>query len=55
MTPSQQAKAQGLKNLAKVVKATNTSNQTLHSWAKHKPELFEIVLIGTKEKLNKEK
>jgi len=46
MKPSQQAKEHGLKNLAEVIKKTGVSNQTLHNWAKHKPELFKIVLIG---------
>jgi len=46
MTPSQQAKAAGLKNLRQVQQLTGQSAQTLGNWAKHKPELFRIVLIG---------
>lgn len=46
LTPSQQAKAAGLKNLRQVQQLTGQSAQTLGNWAKHKPELFRIVLIG---------
>lgn len=51
MTPSQQAKAAGLKSLAVVVEKTGVSYQTLTNWAKNKPELFKIVLLGCKAKL----
>jgi hypothetical protein len=46
MTPSQQAKNQGLASLAQVSKLTKQSPQTLTNWHKHKPELFAIVLLG---------
>ena len=46
MTPSQQAKKAGLKSLAQVSELTGVSIQTLSNWAKDKPELFEIVLLG---------
>ena len=50
MTASQQAKAEGLKNLSQVSKMTGQSLQTLSNWAKNKPELFKIVLLGCKAK-----
>ena len=46
MTPSQQAKAAGLKSLAVVVEMTGVSYQTLSNWHKNKPELFAVVLAG---------
>jgi hypothetical protein len=46
MTPSQQAKEAGLKNLLQVQKLTSVSAQTLTNWHKDKPELFKIVLLG---------
>ena len=46
MTASQQAKAAGLKSLAQVSELTGVSFQTLNNWAKHKPQLFEAVLLG---------
>ena len=49
MTPSQQAKEAGLKNLREVQDITGQSAQTLTNWQKHKPELFKIVLIGCAE------
>lgn len=51
MTPSQQAKAEGLKSLSRVAEMTGQSLQTLSNWAKNKPELFKIVLLGCKAKL----
>ena len=51
MTPSQQAKAEGLKSLSQASKMTDQSLQTLSNWAKNKPELFKIVLLGCKAKL----
>lgn len=48
MTPSQQARSIGLKSLAQVTRATDTSKQTLQNWHKYKPRLFNIVLIGVK-------
>jgi hypothetical protein len=46
MTPSQQAKAKGLKSLSEVSRMTDTSLQTLNNWAKSKPKLFNIILEG---------
>ena len=54
MTPSQQAKAAGLKNLAVVVEMTGVSYQTLLNWHKNKPRLFAVVLMGCK-KINSDK
>lgn len=51
MTPSQQAKAEGLKSLSQVSEMTGQSLQTLSNWAKNKPELFNIVLLGCKAKI----
>ena len=46
MTPSQQAKAAGLKSLLQDSELTGVSIQTLSNWAKNKPELFEVVING---------
>ena len=54
LTPSQQAKAAGLKSLSQVrdMLGTNRSGhpivslQTLHNWHKHKPKLFAAVIAG---------
>jgi hypothetical protein len=46
MTPSQQAKLMGLKNLKQVSEITGASGPTLHNWAKNKPALFKTVLAG---------
>lgn len=46
LTPSQQAKAAGLKNLRQVEELTGQSAQTLTNWHRDKPELFRIVLLG---------
>jgi hypothetical protein len=46
MTPSQQAKAVGLKSLAQAQEMTGQSRQTLTNWHKHKPKLFAVVLAG---------
>ena len=48
LTPSQQAKDEGLKSLTKVAQMTGQSLQTLGNWAKNKPDLFRIVLKGCK-------
>lgn len=48
MTPSQQAKAAGLKSLLQVSEMTGQSMQTLSNWAKNKPKLFMVVLHGCK-------
>ena len=46
MTPSQQAKATGLKSLTVVSELTGVSLQTLGNWHKHKPQLFQVVVKG---------
>jgi hypothetical protein len=46
LTPSQQAKEAGLKNLLQVQQLTGQSAQTLTNWHRDKPELFKIVLLG---------
>lgn len=46
MTPSQQAKAVGLKSLAVVTSLTGVSKSTLFDWHKNKPRLFAVVLKG---------
>lgn len=46
MTPSQQAKEVGLKNLLQVQQITGVSAQTLTNWHRDKHELFKIVLLG---------
>ena len=50
-TPSKQAKELGLKSLTKISDLTGQSLQTLTNWFHHKPELFEVVLLGCKAKL----
>jgi hypothetical protein len=51
MTPSKQAKAAGLKSLSQVSEMTGQSLQTLSNWAKSKPDLFFIVLMGCKARI----
>ena len=46
MTPSQQAKAAGLRSLSQITEITGVSPQTLTNWHKHKPALFAIVVAG---------
>ena len=46
MTPAQQAKAAGLKNLTQVSKSVRKSLNTLTNWHRDAPELFKIVLLG---------
>ena len=46
MTPSQQAKAAGLKNLTIVSTTTGVSLNTLTNWHRDKPKLFKTVLLG---------
>lgn len=46
MTPSQQAKAAGLKSLQQVSEITGKPIQTLRDWHKDQPKLFAIVLAG---------
>jgi len=46
MTPSQQAKAAGLKSLSQVSQITGVSLQTLTNWHRNKQHLFRIVIRG---------
>ena len=46
MTPSEQAKAAGLKSLAELAKISGVSVQTLINWHKKKPVLFAVVVAG---------
>jgi hypothetical protein len=46
ITPAQQAKAAGLKSLLQVSELTGVSIQTLSNWAKSKPDLFRVVIVG---------
>lgn len=45
-TPSQQAKAAGLKSLTQVSQITGVSLNTLTNWHRDKSELFRVVLLG---------
>ena len=49
MIPSQQAREAGLKSLLEVSEITGVSIQTLSNWAKSKPDLFKIVILGAAE------
>ena len=51
-TPSQQAKAAGLKSLLQVSELTGVSMQTLDNWAKNKSDLFRVLLAGCVAELN---
>ena len=53
MTPSQQAKAAGLKSLTQVMELTGVSLQTLTNWHRDKPKLFKTVILGCKCSLEK--
>lgn len=46
MTPSQQAKAAGLKSLAELSRVSGVSEQTLINWHRDKPVLFNLVCLG---------
>ena len=37
-----------------IIRLTKTSRQTLHNWKKHKPELYDVVVIGCEAKLKQE-
>ena len=50
MTASQQAKASGLKSLAQVSEITGISFQTLNNWHKNRPDLYEVIILGCKQK-----
>ena len=53
-SPSEKAKALGLKNLSQVAEITGQSPQTLINWNKNKSELFNIVLLGCVSSLNQQ-
>ena len=53
MTPSQQAKAAGLKSLLQVSELTGVRTQTLNNWANNRPGLFEVTLMGCVVKMDK--
>lgn len=53
MTPSQQAKAAGLKSLQQVAEITGRSRGTLNNYHKRFPKLFEVILLGCKQMLEK--
>jgi hypothetical protein len=45
-TPSQQAKAMGLKNLSQVIELSGWPRSTLVDMHRNHPKRFEIVLLG---------
>jgi hypothetical protein len=45
-SPSRQAKAAGLKNLAEVAQMTGRSDRTLANWCRNYPDLFAVVIAG---------
>jgi AcrR family transcriptional regulator len=45
-SPSQTAKAAGLRSLKEVTRITGTSAQTLINWHRSKRELFDTVVAG---------
>lgn len=52
-TVASECKKQGV-SVKDVLRETQQSRQTLANWVKHKPKLFEIVLIGVVAKLDQE-
>ena len=46
MTPSDQAKVAGLDSLAQVSRISGVQLRTLINWHKHKPQLFQVVVMG---------
>lgn len=46
MTPSEQAKQAGLKNLAELSEITGRSRKTLDNWFKRCPRFFEVIVAG---------
>lgn len=45
MKPSEKCKAEGLKSLTELSEITGESVQTLNNWYKHKPNVFDAVLM----------
>jgi hypothetical protein len=54
LTPSQQAKATGLKSLAEVTRVTGMPRSTLNDWHKDKPRCFEAILEGARVLIERE-
>ena len=52
MTPSQSAKAAGIKSLAEMSKMVGRDRKWLARTYVNHPELWEIMVLGCKEKLN---
>jgi hypothetical protein len=52
MTPAQQAKAAGLKNLKQVSIMIKKPSATLINWHRDSPELFAIVIAGCVAQIN---
>lgn len=50
-TPSECAKAAGLKSLTQVMELTGVSLQTLTNWHRDKPKLFKTVIIGCNQRI----
>lgn len=46
MSPSEQAKAAGLKNMIELSIISNKPRKTLENWHKHNPQLFKVVVAG---------
>ena len=46
MTPSQQAKAAGLKNLVQAAEISNKPRRTLENYHKTNPQFFKVVIAG---------
>lgn len=46
MTPSQQAKAAGLKTLTEASRICNKSTSTLRDWHRNNPKLFRAIIAG---------
>jgi len=46
MTPSVLAKSMGLKSLKQVSEMSGVGVSTLHDWAKTKPKLLRIIIVG---------
>jgi len=46
MTPSQQAKAYGLRTLSEAARIASINADTLRTWHKTRPELFRVVCLG---------
>ena len=51
MTAAKYVKKNGLKSLSQVAEVTGVPRNTLDSWHKNKPELFETVVLGCVFKL----